>query len=123
MKKSILILSLIIFIGMGFNVFAKDADVIGKWEMTSQSSRGERTSVLEFYLEDSKLMVKWDNRRGALDTEVNLEGNKISWEVTRETPRGEFTMKYSGTVKDNTMEGTMSIEQMDRSMEWTAKKQ
>ena len=52
--------------------------------------------------------------------EGTIEGNAIQWKVVRQTPRGEMTMEYKGTVDGATMKGTFTM--MDREVEWTAKK-
>jgi hypothetical protein len=48
---------------------------------------------------------------------VDVSGN---WELTMQSPRGEFTMTYTGTVSDNTMSG--EVQMMNRTIEWTATK-
>jgi hypothetical protein len=52
--------------------------------------------------------------------EGTIEGNAIQWKVVMETPRGEFTMEYKGTVEGDTMKGTTM--RRDQEVEWTAKK-
>ena len=48
-----------------------------------------------------------------------VTGNNIAWSVTRETPRGEFTMNYHGTVSGDSMEGEVQFGNMG-SGKWTA---
>jgi hypothetical protein len=52
--------------------------------------------------------------------EGTIEGNAIQWKIVMQSPRGEMTMEYKGTVDGATMKGTTKM--MDRDIEWTAKK-
>lgn len=118
--KSILALSLMFFLALSLS--ALYADVTGDWEMTMQGRRGERTQDMHFEQKGEKITVTWSGRRGnEMIAEGTIKGNEIEWSVTRETPRGDFTMTYKGTVKGDTMTGTMQMGEMGSS-EWTAKK-
>ena len=102
-------------------------DVSGVWEMTSQSPRGdERTREITIVQEGEKITVTMPGRQGDEVTgEGTLKGNAIEWTITRETPRGEFTMTYKGTVEGDTMSGETEMGGGmggGRTMEWTAKK-
>lgn len=39
---------------------------------------------------------------------VEVDGNEFSFSTTRETPQGDFTMSYSGTVEDGELTGTLT---------------
>jgi len=100
---------------------AQDVDVTGDWEMTSQSPRGERTSDVRFEQDGEKLTVTMQIMGEEAKAEGTVKGNKIEWSVTRNTPRGDFTLSYSGTVEGNTMSGEAQIGDFG-TMEWSAKK-
>jgi hypothetical protein len=118
--KSIFALSLLFFLGLSLS--ALYADVTGDWEMTMQSRRGERKMDIHFEQKGEKITVTWSSPRGGeIKAEGTIKGNDIEWSVTRETPRGDFTMTYKGKVEGDTMTGTMQMGERG-SAEWTAKK-
>jgi hypothetical protein len=119
--KSIFALSLMFFLALSLS--ALYADVTGDWEMTTQGRRGSRTQDMHFEQKGEKVTVTWSNPRSGdeMKAEGTIKGNEIEWTVTRETPRGEFTITYKGTVKGDTMTGTRQMGEMGSS-EWTAKK-
>ena len=98
-------------------------DVSGTWEMTREGRDGPMTSDFTIEQDGSKIKVTMPGRQGGeMVGEGTIEGNTLQWTITRETQRGEFVMEYKGTVDGDSMSGTMIIVQMDREMEWTAKK-
>ena len=122
MKKKILIaLSFIAALGM---LYALSVDVSGEWELTSQGRRGPRTSTITITQDGEKITVTMPGMRGdPITAEGTISGNKIEWSATRTTPRGDFTITYTGTVNDagNEMSGEMAMGDFGTS-EWTAKK-
>jgi autotransporter translocation and assembly factor TamB len=122
MKNYIVVIITTLFMLAAVNVLAAKVDVTGKWEITSQSPRGEYTRTVEMIQKGEDLTVKMTTRRGdEMEAKGTVKDNKIEWSVTRETPRGEFTINYSGTVEGDTMKGTAEVGGRG-SMEWTAKK-
>lgn len=122
MKKRTFIYVVIACFGLFPFLLARNVDVSGNWELTMQSPRGESTSDITFILEGDKLTVTMEGMRGGGEVtgEGTITGSTIEWSVTRETPRGEFTMTYTGTVSDNTMSG--EVQMMNRTIEWIATK-
>ncbi len=119
MKKTLTLTVLI----LGLMVFAAYAlvDVSGVWELSSEGRQGPMTNDITIVQDGDKITVTMPGRQGnEMTGEGTVDGNKIQWSITRETPRGEFTMSYQGTVDGDSMAGTMSV--MDREVEWTAKK-
>jgi hypothetical protein len=106
---------------------AQDIDVTGDWEMTSQTPRGERTQTIHFEQDGEKLTVtmqggfRGGQEGGEITAEGTISGNKVEWSFTRSTPRGEFTVKYTGTVDGDTMAGEADRGQGGTSP-WTAKR-
>lgn len=117
-KRIVLFVSLALV--LAFQCVAADTvNVTGKWEMTSQSPRGERTRVIEFVQDGENLNVLSENRRGdKTKSKGTVKGNKIEWTVSRSTPRGDFSVTYKGTVTGDTIKGEMVTTR--GSMEWTA---
>lgn len=52
--------------------------------------------------------------RAEAPLEGTVKGNKISFTVKRDTPRGEVTLEYTGTVDGDSMKGTFPRRQAPR---------
>ncbi len=100
---------------------AQQVNVSGDWEMTSQGRQGPMTTKLHFEQDGEKIKVTMENPRGEMTGEGTIKGNEIEWTITRETPRGPFTMTYKGTVEGDTMKGEVQFGDFP-AREWTAKK-
>jgi len=104
------------------------ADVNGAWILSSPGRDGQMMErEITIAQTGNKIKVTMPGRPNQDGTpgepvigEGTLEGNAIQWKVVRQTPRGEMTMEYVGTVDGAAMKGTFKM--MDREMEWTAKK-
>ena len=74
---------------------------------------------------DKKLFYyrKGDESCGTPDLTTSIvelvKENQIEWTITRSTPRGEFTMSFSGTVEGDTMSGEVEMGNFGRN-EWSA---
>jgi hypothetical protein len=107
-----------------FILSGQDIDLTGDWEMTTESPRGEITQTIHIEQDGEKLILTMQGgmgRRGgqggggAITAEGTIRGNKVEWSFTRNTPRGDFTTKYTGTVEGDTMSG-----EVDRGQRGTA---
>lgn len=118
--SSVFVLSFLFLIAVSLT--AHETSVTGDWEITVSSPRGERTSNMHIEQEGEKITVTMEGMRGGeMKGEGTIKGNEIEWTITRETPRGEFTITYKGKVEGDTMSGEAQMG--DRgAMEWTAKK-
>lgn len=119
MKKH-LVLSLTAMVLFSITLLAQDMDVTGDWEMTMESRRGEMTRKISFVQEGEKLTVTMEGFRGEDVTgEGTIKGNELEWTITRNTPRGDFSMTYTGQVDGDTITGEVQRGQRGSS-EWTA---
>lgn len=104
------------------------ADISGTWVMSTPGRDGQMMERdITIKQEGAKVTVTMPGRPGPngevgepIVGEGTLEGNAIQWKVVMQTPRGEFTMEYKGTVDGATMKGTTM--RRDQEVEWTAKK-
>jgi hypothetical protein len=96
------------------------AKVAGTWEMTSETPRGTTTRTLTILQYGSTIKGTMKSDRGETSFEGSVTGNKISFTDKRETPNGNFTIEYSGTVDGDSMQGTAHSERFDS--KWTAKR-
>ena len=99
----------------------KPANVAGKWEMSWEGRQGTQTSTLTLEQKGADLKGTMAGQRGETPITGTVKGNAITIVVKRETPQGERTIEYKGTVDGNSMKGT--AEMGPRTLEWTAKKQ
>jgi hypothetical protein len=101
---------------------AADADVSGKWKVTSKSPRGERTFDAVLAQSGEKLTVKTQDRQGNdVTSEGTVKGTEVTWTTKRQTPMGEFVITYKGKVDGKTMSGTTELPN-GGSGEWKAEK-
>ncbi|MBP1769918.1 MAG: hypothetical protein H6P96_536 [Candidatus Aminicenantes bacterium] len=125
MKKTALA---VLSIAVLLTVAALAADVSGTWVMSRPGRGGEMMeSDITIAQTGNAIKVTMPGRPNQDGTpgdpivaDGTIEGNAIQWKVVRQTPRGEMTMEYKGTVDGATMKGTFTM--MDREVEWTAKK-
>jgi hypothetical protein len=78
--------------------FAAGAD--GKWTFETQGRNGPQTTTLNLKADGAALTGTISGRGG--DTAIEdgkVDGNNISFSVTREMQGNKFTIKYTGTVK------------------------
>jgi len=120
-------------------VVAQDAaDLVGSWEFTMEppegggdgggrggGRRGGRfgggPQTLMLSVQDGALQGTFESERGSSELRnIVLEGNKITFTVQRETPRGSFEAAYSGEIDGNTMTGTMERGRGGFTINWKA---
>ncbi len=101
---------------------AADADVSGKWKVTSKSPRGERTFDAVLAQTAEKLTVTTKDRQGNdVKSEGTVKGPEITWTTKRQGPMGEMVITYKGKIDGKTMSGTVEFGTMG-SGEWKAEK-
>ncbi len=119
-KRNIIIFSAALLLLAGS---ALAQDVSGEWEITSEGRQGTQTQTIKIEQDGEKITVTMEGRMREMTGEGTIKDNKIEWTVTMETPRGEFTMTYTGTVDGDTMSGERQMSMGNRpASEWTAKK-
>lgn len=121
MFKTKVCVSLFLFMSGVLMTGAQQVDVTGDWELTVQTPRGDRTQQVHFEQDGENLTVTMEGRRGPIEAKGSVKGNDIEWSFTRETPRGEFTMTYTGTVEGDTMSGEVQMGDFGTG-EWSAKR-
>lgn len=128
-----LIQSIIVSSFVAGAAFAADApakgDFTGTWVSTFEGRDGQtRTNEVALWQEDAKLTGKTSGFRGGEGTEISdgkVDGNKVSFKVTRQFQEREFTMNYNGALgTDGAIKGTMSGGSGDRTFEreWLVKR-
>jgi hypothetical protein len=126
MKKTAVVLAglaaLTLAVGLAARSSAADVNVSGKWNVTTNTPRGERTAEMTFQQEGEKLTVTSKNRRGEeVKSSGTVKGTEISWTTTFQTQQGEMTIKHTGKVEGDTMTGTIDMGG-GRTGEWKAER-
>jgi len=107
MKKSLILLMAMAITGLVLAAAQAQVNVSGDWAFTLTTPRGDMPSDVTFAQDGEKLTVTMKNERGESTGQGTVKGQDIEWTVTRQTPRGEFTINYKGKIAD---EKTMSGE-------------
>ncbi len=113
-KQLVLLFSLLVMTAM--SVFA--ADVTGKW-VGEAGGKGAPPNFT-FKQDGSTLTGSTSGRGGEVQiSNGKVDGDNISFEVTREFNGNTMTTKYSGTVSGNTMKLTMETARGNREITLT----
>ena len=123
MSKSLKTFAVSVLFLAGLCLVALAADVSGTWEFTMQTPRGDdRISEVSIEQDGEKIKVTMEGFQGdEIIGEGTVKDNKIEWTMNMSSPRGEFSITYSGTVDGDKMSGQAQMGDFG-SMEWTAKK-
>ena len=106
----------------------KKANVAGTWEWTTMRQDQEQKHSIKLKQEGDKVTGVYVPPRGdeVELKDVKLDGNKISFAITRTVQNNERTIKYNGTVEGDTIKGKSEMPGRDggeaRSRDWEAKK-
>lgn len=120
MTKTFSILTIFLLVLFAFPLLSEQTNVSGDWQMTVKTPRREIKWEVHFDQDRESLTVTMKGPRGNETTgEGTIKDNKIEWAVSRNTPRGEMTLTYSGQVEGETMSGKVQFGN-NRSLEWEA---
>jgi hypothetical protein len=80
------------------------ADVSGKWTWEQQGRNGSMTSTLTLKQDGSNLTGSLDGGRGAVDIkDGKVDGNNVTFSITRSFGGNEMTTKYTGTLDGDSL--------------------
>jgi hypothetical protein len=125
--KRLLMTAIVAFVmGLVSSTFA--ADATGTWKWTTTFQNQSREATLKLKQEGDKLSGVYVGGQSNTETPIEdakIDGDKISFKVTRDRNGQKFTTAYSGTLKDDTITGTQDRERdgQKQSSEWVAKRQ
>jgi hypothetical protein len=127
MTKKLLFVTTIL-LAVGIVAFA--ADVTGKWTYETPGRNGgpARQTTITLKQDGAKLTGSIPGFRGGEPTEITngkVDGDNVSFEVTREFNGNSMTTKYSGTVSGDEMKLTVERPGRDGNTmknEYTAKR-
>ena len=122
MSKKLQILSvcaLALVMAFAMVAAAQGTKVDGKWDMTTEGGqRGPQMNTLTLTSSGKTLTGTLSGGRGDTPVTGTIDGANITFSVTRNTPNGDVTTTYTGTVSGDSMKGTAKMAQGDRN--WTA---
>jgi hypothetical protein len=121
-SKSILIAGLFAMLLVMATAAVAQSKVDGNWEMSMQGRQGNTmTQTLTLKTDGNKLSGSIKGQRGETPiSDGTVDGDKISFTVTRQTPNGEFKQTFNGTVDGDNIKGT--VQMGENSRDWTAKR-
>lgn len=138
MKRLAIILQLaagvLLFSGLNSQAQEKKADPTGTWTWTTPGRDGGqgRESTLKLKMEGGNLTGAISGRRRGGDQpqetqikEGKLNGNEISFVISREFNGNTFTQKYNGKIDGDTITGKITMQGRDgqsRERDWIAKR-
>jgi hypothetical protein len=123
MKSHRVVLSVVLLIAFAA-ASSVAGDATGKWVAEFTSPDGQtRQSTFNFKVEGDVLTGTVSGRSGDATIEEGLvDGDSISFSVTRNWGQGDVKFHYAGTVQDDEIQMTVTIEGRDRTFDLTAKR-
>ncbi|MDW8030188.1 MAG: hypothetical protein RMK94_17555, partial [Armatimonadota bacterium] len=101
------------------------AGVAGVWRWSVQTAKGERQYVMTLRQRFQKVSgtISTDGRESPI-TDARLVGTQLSFALTQEIGGQKVTMKFSGRVNGDTINGTVDIQggQFAGKRDWVAKR-
>ncbi|MBZ5608004.1 MAG: hypothetical protein LAP38_07100 [Acidobacteriia bacterium] len=100
----------LVLLACALAVVALAADATGKWTFETQGRNGAVTNTMTLKASGSALSGTLDGGRGG-PVEISngkVDGDNISFEVTREFNGNSFTTKYTGKVAGESIELTIA---------------
>ena len=105
---------------LGWAQAIETANVGGDWQIKVATTRGVRTSDVNFVQDGEKLTVTMTNpQSGPAGGQGTIKGTDIEWSITRSSARGSLTFSYKGKVEGDTMSGEIKISDSTTGT-WTA---
>jgi hypothetical protein len=85
------------------------ADVTGTWTLMVETPGGTRQSIVEFRQDGKNLTGTIRSRIGNAPLTGSVDGDRVSFSVTRERNGQQFKIDYSAKVEDARMTGTIRL--------------
>jgi hypothetical protein len=80
------------------------ADVSGKWTWEQQGRNGSMTNTLTLKQDGANLTGSLDGGRGPVDIkDGKVDGNNVTFSITRNMGGNDVTTKYTGTLDGDTL--------------------
>ena len=90
-------------------VCAFAADVTGSWNLSVETPNGARESTVDFKQEGGNLTGTVHSRMGDAPLTGTVNGDQLSFSITRERDGQSFKIEYSAKVEGQKMTGTLKF--------------
>jgi hypothetical protein len=116
------------FSGLARAADDKKPNVAGTWEWTTTRQNQEQKHAIKLKQDGDKVTGVYVPPRGdeVELKEVKLDGNNISFNITRKIQNNDRTIKYNGKIEGDTIKGKSEMVRDDGSAgnarDWEAKK-
>src|SRR4051794_15216326 len=118
-------LALVALLGVGTAALA--ADATGTWKWTVERDGNTYETTLKLKQDGSTLTGTVSGRQGSETAieDAKVEGDTISFKVTREFNGNKMVQMYQGKVSGDTIKGErkMTVDGQDQTREWEAKRE
>jgi len=103
----------------GTRAQAKPANVAGSWQVSMQGQSDTVSQTLSIEQKGSAIMGTIRTQQGnAAQVRGTVTKKNIAFTVKRQTPDGEVTQQFAGSVNANSISGTVTQGQFH--VDWTA---
>ena len=123
-QRGLVMVAVLSLLAVAMPALAEDAvDITGAWEVSWEGRQGTRTVTINFEQDGENLKGSFAGPQGGeVPVTGSIKGDQITFSVSMQSQRGEFTLTFKGTVEGEAMSGTMSMAQMEGERPWTGKK-
>jgi hypothetical protein len=85
------------------------ADITGAWTLTVETPNGSRQSAIDFKQDGKNLSGTVHSQMGDAPLTGSVDGDQVSFSVTRERDGQSFKIDYSAKVEGANMTGTLKF--------------
>ena len=85
------------------------ADVTGAWTLTVETPNGQRQSAVDFKQDGKNLSGTIHSQMGDAPLTGTVDGDQVSFSVTRERDGQSFKIEYSAKVEGSKMTGSLKF--------------
>jgi len=113
----------LLILSLALALAAMAADIAGKWKAEYEMGGQTRTTTFDFKVDGNKLTGTATSARGgaAEIQDGTVNGDDVSFSVTRKFNDQEFKLNYKGKVSGNEMK--LKVSAGEREFEMTARKE
>ena len=90
-------------------IVGQDLDLSGKWLLTVESPNGTGSRDLTLVQVGNDLTGEIASSRAIGDLEGTVDGDQVTFVAVVYMESGSFDITYTGTIKDDEMEGTVDF--------------
>jgi hypothetical protein len=85
------------------------ADITGAWTLTVETPNGSRQSAVDFKQDGKNLSGTMHSQMGDAPLTGTVDGDQVSFSITRERDSQSFKIEYSAKVEGSKMTGSLKF--------------